>query len=195
MKNRCPGPARPALPLLLALLAALPGCSTEATRATSVYQSEHFRPDETFSRLFDAPAATTCEAARRALLSQGYVITTAGADMVNGLKRFQPDGSLHVEITFNVTCTPEARESQLSTAFVNAVQDRYALKKASNSASLGVPALGSLSIPVSSSDDSMVKVGSETIPAGAFYDRFFALVQRYVREQTCGDAEGEGCVR
>jgi hypothetical protein len=66
------------------------------------------------------------------------------------------------------------------------VQERYALKKASTSASVGLP-VGSFSIPLSSSDDSLVRVGSETIPAGSFYDRFFALVQRYVREQACGD--------
>ena len=37
---------------------------------------------------------------------------------------------------------------------------------------------GSLSSPLSASEDSLVKVASETIPAGAFYDRFFALMQR-----------------
>jgi hypothetical protein len=43
-----------------------------------------------------------------------------------------------------------------------------------------VSAIGSLSLPVSSSDDSLVKVASETIPAGAFYDRFFGLIERYL---------------
>jgi hypothetical protein len=93
---------------------------------------------------------------------------------------------MHVEINFTVTCAADPREPKLSTAFVNAVQERYALKKASTSASVGLP-VGSFSIPLSSSDDSLVRVGSETIPAGSFYDRFFALVQRYVREQACGD--------
>ena len=44
----------------------------------------------------------------------------------------------------------------------------------------GVGALGSLSLPLTASDDSMVKVASETIPAGQFYDRFFALIERYL---------------
>lgn len=170
--------------LLLALAAT--GCSTETRKAASVYQNEHFKADETYSRLFDADAASTCEAARLALLSQGYVINTSSKDVVTGNKRFQPDGEMHVEINFTVTCAADPREPKLSTAFVNAVQERYALKKASTSASVGLP-VGSFSIPLSSSDDSLVRVGSETIPAGSFYDRFFALVQRYVREQTCGD--------
>ena len=45
-------------------------------------------------------------------------------------------------------------------------------------ASVGVAAIGSVSIPLTSSEDSLVKVASETIPAGPFYDRFFALMQR-----------------
>ena len=37
-----------------------------------------------------------------------------------------------------------------------------------------------LSLPFSSSSDSMVRVGSETITTDAFYDRFFELVRRYL---------------
>jgi hypothetical protein len=43
-----------------------------------------------------------------------------------------------------------------------------------------VSAIGSVSLPLSSNDDSLVKVASETIPAGEFYDRFFQLVDRYL---------------
>ena len=39
-------------------------------------------------------------------------------------------------------------------------------------------------MPLSSTDDSLVKVASETIPAGEFYDRFFTLMQRMLRENT-----------
>jgi hypothetical protein len=56
------------------------------------------------------------------------------------------------------------------------------LKRNPNSASVGVNAIGSVSIPLGSSEDSLVKVGSETIPAGDFYDRFFALMDRFLRE-------------
>ena len=149
-----------------------------------VYQNEKFQADETFSRLFDAPAASTCEAARRALLSQGYVLAMTKPDALQATKNFQPEGSMHVQISFNVMCLPEGRAGQISTAYVNAIQDRYTVKKSSNSASLGVSALGSVSIPLSSNEESLIKVGSETIPAGPFYDRFFVLMGRYLREQT-----------
>jgi hypothetical protein len=64
--------------------------------------------------------------------------------------------------------------------FANALQDRYALKKSNTSASLGVGVLGSVSMPIGSSDDSMVKVASETVTAAQFYDRYFALVESYL---------------
>ncbi len=35
-------------------------------------------------------------------------------------------------------------------------------------------------MPIGSSDDSMVKVASETVTAAQFYDRYFALVESYL---------------
>lgn len=148
----------------------------------SVYQHERFQSDETFSRLFDANVQDTCEAARRALLSQGYIITASRSDAIAGAKRFQPEGEVHIEISFTVVCVPEGPDGVLATAFVSAQQDRYALKKVPNNTSVGVGVFGSISVPLSSSEDSLVKVGSETIPAGGFYDRYFALMQRLLAD-------------
>lgn len=171
---------------LAAAAALLAGCAWQPGlgngRTPSVYQDERFQPDETFSRLFDAGVADTCEAARRALLSQGYVVSTARPDVINGSKRFQPEGAVHMEISFTVVCVPEGAGGAVSTAYVSAQQDRYVIKRASTSTSLGVGALGSISVPLSSSEESLVKVGSETIPAGPFYDRYFALMQRLLAD-------------
>ncbi len=136
---------------------------------------EQFGSTATYSRLFDASAAQTCEAARRALLSQGYIINTAREDLVDGHKSFQPEPEAHLQM-----CAPESLDKSVSLAFVTALQDSYTLKKSNNSASLGVGAIGSVSLPFSSSNDAMVKVGSETISTDAFYDRFFDLVKRYL---------------
>jgi len=175
---------RPVISLLAC--AALSGCGWQPGAASrwqhSVYQQERFQRDETFSRLFDASVADTCEASRRTLLSQGYIITSARADAIGGSKRFQPEGEVHVEISFTVVCVPEGSSGRLSTAYVTAQQDRYAVKKVSSNTSLGVGALGSISVPFSSSEESLVKVGSETIPTGQFYDRYFALMQRLLSD-------------
>ena len=170
----------------IALLGLLTACATEPGRV-AVYQSEGFAADETFSRLFDASVEATCEAARRALLSQGYRLTTHKDDFISGSKSFQPEGEVHVQIVFNVVCASVGVGGQLATAYVNAVQDRYTLKKNPNSASFGVAAIGSLSIPLTASGDSLVKVASETIPAGRFYDRFFALMLRNLPGPIGGD--------
>ncbi len=159
----------------------LPGCSSPSTREQGDRpQQEQFGTTTTHSRDFGAPGGATCEAARRALLSQGYVISLADADHVNGKKNFQPDAATHLEVEFHVVCAPADKQGRKSIAFVNALQDRYALKKSNNSASLGVGVLGSVSLPFASSDDAMVRVASETISTQTFYDRFFALVDRYL---------------
>ncbi len=183
---------RPAL--LLITCAALSGClsacgwqpGAAGRWQDPVYQQERFQRDETFSRLFDASVEEACEASRRALLSQGYIITTARTDTIGGSKRFQPEGATHVEISFTVVCVPEGGSGKLSTTFVTAQQDRYAIKKVSSNTSLGVGALGSISVPFSSSEESLVKVASETIPAGQFYDRYFALMQRMLADLRSG---------
>lgn len=167
--------------VLLAGCGSLGGAS--AARKNSVYQNERFQADETFSRLFDASVEDTCEAARRALLSQGYVINLASPESISGSKRFQPEGEVHVEISFTVVCVPEGGSGKVATAYVSALQDRYNVKRSANSTSLGVSAIGSISVPLSSTSESLVKVASETIPAGQFYDRFFALMQRLVKDQ------------
>jgi len=141
---------------------------------------EAFNSTSTYSRMFDATPAKTCEAARRALLSQGYVITIAKDDLVLGQKSFQPDAESHLQMEIRVVCAPESKNGDISIGFVTALQDRYALKKTSNSASLGLSVLGSVSLPFSSGDDSLVKVASETISSEAFYDQFFNLVHRYL---------------
>ncbi len=176
------------LPVLLSAAATLAGCSMGSAQKLSVYQREGFSNTEAYARLFDASAAATCEAARRALLSQGYLISTLRPDSVSASKSFQPEGEVHVQITFHVACLPEGPSGRVATAFVSAIQDRYTLKKSSNSASVGVNAIGSLSIPLGASGDSLVKVGSETIPAGTFYDRFFGLMNRFVSETAADEA-------
>lgn len=141
---------------------------------------ENFASVATYSRLFDAPPTHTCEAARRALLSQGYLVHSAMADQVEGTKHFQPDVESHLQITIRVVCVPEAASGHISLGFVTAVQDRFTLKKVSNSASLGVGAIGSVSLPMAAGSEAMIKVGSETIAAAGFYDSFFDLVHRFL---------------
>jgi len=162
---------------LALVLAGVAGCSSNNK---AVYEHENFADSGAFSRNYAANDAAPCEAARRALLSQGYIITSADPKQISGHKSFQQSGDDHLEITFNVVCTDGGASDHRSTMFANALQDRYALKKLNNSASLGVGVLGSVSMPIGSTDDSLVKVASETVSSAKFYERFFALVEVFL---------------
>ncbi|WP_214508981.1 DUF2242 domain-containing protein [Pseudomonas brassicacearum] len=162
---------------LALVLAAAAGCSS---KKAAIYEHENFDDSGTFSRTYPVSDAATCEAGRRALLSQGYIITSSDPKLVSGHKSFQQTGDTHMEISFNLVCAEDGGTGHRATMFANALQDRYALKKTNNSASLGVGVLGSVSMPIGSSDDSMVKVASETVSAAKFYERFFALVELFL---------------
>ena len=165
----------------LALAGALAGCASEPMK--KVRLQEDFSSTATYSRLFDATPTQTCEASRRALLSQGYMINNVRADLVEGQKSFQPEAEVHLQMLIRVVCVPESADHGISLGFVTALQDRYALKKSANSASLGVGALGSVSLPLAATNDSMVKVGSETISTDSFYENFFDLVKRFLQSE------------
>ena len=173
-----------ALAGLLCACAGPPGAGVEAPEA--------FDSGATYSRTYAALEAQTCEAARRTLLSQGYVISLATAEQVRGRKNFQPTPEAHVEVEFNVVCARSGDAARRTIAFVNAVQERYALKKSNSSASVGVGAFGSLSLPFTGSDESLVKVASSTITSAPFYDRFFQLVERYLAGDPGQRIEPEG---
>jgi hypothetical protein len=162
---------------LVSLSSLLTGCGTSYNKLPS---QEKFGSAETYSRSFDTPPAQTCEAARRALLSQGYVINTSSGSLVSGQKSFQPEVESHLQLEIRVVCVPDGKDGKMSIGFVTALQDRYAIKKSNNSASLGVGVIGSVSLPFSSSSDSLVKIGSETIVSVPFYDSFFNVVKQYL---------------
>ncbi|HQQ71492.1 MAG TPA: DUF2242 domain-containing protein [Alicycliphilus sp.] len=183
----------PAAVVALLAGAALLGCARMPESMPGLERSAQFTPNDFDSasmhtRHVLASQANTCEAARRALLSQGYLVNTATADTVAGRKYYQPQHDVHYEVEMRVVCAPEGQGDARTSAFASALQDRYVIKKVNNSASLGVGGLGSLSVPVSAIDDTLVKVGSETISDAQFYERFFQLFQRYVRLAPSGSA-------
>lgn len=178
----------------LAMLLAAAGLAACSTTSRTVSIQEEFASTDIHAHSFAGTDKATCEAARRALLSQGYVIHEANASLVRGRKNFQPGADVHVQIEFHVVCAPDSKGSNSTTAFANAVRDRYSLRKSSTSASLGVPALGSVSVPFGMSDESLVKVASETIASKQFYERFFALVERYFDDSSVSEESAAGSV-
>ncbi|WP_115512596.1 DUF2242 domain-containing protein [Xanthomonas arboricola] len=166
---------------LLGALATLVGCG--GSKGDTMLMRESFNSDDTYSRSVAASSPQACEAARRVLLSQGYAVTRADAAAVEGSKNFQlKEADQSEQLNLRISCaTQDGGKEQI---FVSALQDRYALKKSSTSASVGVGVLGSLSLPVGSSGDSLVRVSSTTVQDAAFYKRFFERLNSYLPKVT-----------
>ena len=177
-------PLRRAAPLILILLggcAALPESVSGLDRPLPAFTPNDFDSASIYMRHILASQEQTCEAARRALLSQGYVVQSASPELVTARKFYQPTADTHYTVEMRVVCAAEDGQDGRASAFASAVQDRYVIKKVNNSASLGVGGLGSVSLPFSATEDNLVKVGSETISDARFYASFFQLFERYVR--------------
>ncbi|WP_233272743.1 DUF2242 domain-containing protein [Paraburkholderia acidisoli] len=168
-------------PLRFAALAAVAVALAACSSAKPKFQEDQLLSNgpNQFSRSFAYGSADACEASRRALLSQGYMTTMTHNDTVDANKNFQPTVDQHIVVEVHVVCTAgDATNSSM--VYVNAIQNGYALKKSDTSASVGLSILGSVSLPIRSNSDEMVKISSETIQSGSFYTRFFELVGRYL---------------
>ena len=168
------------LTLAVVLTASLGACSANKAKEEPAPLGETFGADDTYSRTYAVPPATACEATRRALLGQGYVIGKMAPEAVEAIKNFQPEADVHTQLKVLTTCVPQSGGGSI--VFINAVQDRYALKSQSNSASVGVGMLGSVSLPVpmGSGNANLVRVGSNTVQNQDFYRRLFDRVNFYL---------------
>lgn len=138
-----------------------------------VHLTERFDPLAPFQYRIPAELERACEAARLALLSQGYATEELRANQIKGSKAFQPEKDNHVLIDFNVVC---AATRTGTTLYANALESRYDLKKTSQAAGISVASVGAISLPWGSSTESLVKVGGQTIADPDFYKRFYELV-------------------
>ncbi|MGJ4730147.1 DUF2242 domain-containing protein [Luteimonas sp. SDU101] len=169
------------MPLLMAFAAlALVACGKDRLRSQAPPLGEVFGAEDTYSRSYPVAPAVACEATRRALLGQGYIIRRMDEDSLEAAKHFQPDSDIHTQLDVRATCVPRVDGSAI--VFINAVQERYALKSQSSSASVGVSMIGSVSVPVpiGGGNANLVRVGSNTVQNQEFYTRLFDRVGFYL---------------
>ncbi len=170
------------------LLLSLCGLLQAACSNNAVYPDESFSYDSLFKLRTDGEVGMACESARRSLLGEGYLIASATSEGVIGRKAYKSEGKENTFIEMNIVCLPEANGS---TVFATGVLSTYALKMSSSSASVGLSALGSISLPIGQSADSLVKVSEETIDDKDFYRRFFAAVDTILSDLKAGKAASE----
>jgi hypothetical protein len=138
-----------------------------------VHLAERFDPQSPYQHFFRAEREASCEAGKRALLSQGYVIDQARPDSLQATKYFQPDHEHTTTLQFSLVCVSAGGGT---VTYANARELRYALKAAGSSAGLSVTGLGSISLPWGANNENLVKVGEATVADPDFYSRFFGLM-------------------
>lgn len=163
-------------PLILsALLFGLSACG-----GLNLHDSEDFSEKTPYWQRYEQGPDQVCEAANLALLSQGYRIAARNGRELIGQKEFQPDKERHALLEFQVSCRVSPQDANKTLLFASATESHFALKESSTSAGLSIPKIGSISLPFSGSADSLVKTKSTTIEDADFYQRFHALVLKYL---------------
>jgi len=163
------------LPIAALLLTA---CATP--QATSKSATTATKPDSPYQKQFSEDAASTCAAANRALLGDGYLTDAIVNDKLKGRKSYRLDSEHTAVVDMTVTCLSNPDGG--SSVYANGLRTIYEMKKSSTSASVGVSVFGSLSLPIGQSADSMVKTTDETISEREFYVTFFAALEHSLNE-------------
>ncbi len=160
---------------MTAVLASVALLTLAACGNNRAYTKDSFSTNSQYQKQVKVDVEAACAGARRALLGDGYIIDTATADNVKGRKAYRADGDRSTFVEMNVVCLPDPMGSTL---YANAVLSTYDVKKSASAASVGVSAIGSVSLPIGQSADSMVKTSEETITDREFYSKFFTVVDK-----------------
>ncbi len=147
--------------------------SLSACGGSDVYRKEDFGKSHAFQRNFAASADAACAAAEFVLLGRGYLLERKAQGEFFARKEFQPEKEANVTIDFSVVCRDLASGSVV---FASAIETRNELKKTTQSASIGIPAAGSISLPWSNNAEALIKVRGKTIEDEKFYSGFFDAV-------------------
>jgi len=155
------------LTLTILLLTACGGTRTYAVK-------EDFQTDTRYRRDFSGAAAPVCEAARRVLQGDGYIVEKSIDHDLVGTKEFSIEENRHALLHLYVTCSPRSKGSTL---FVTATEEHFDVKSSSESTSIGVP-LTPLSISSKREINAQTKTHGETVTDHSFYQRFYRAVEK-----------------
>jgi hypothetical protein len=164
-KMRCQGLSLILISLLLA------SCGGPRSYA----ENEEFRSDPRYHRDFQVAASPLCNAARRVLLADGYVVTEGEGQSLSGGKEFQVEEKYHAILHLYITCDQRAGGSIL---FVTATEEHFDVKTDRQSTTIGAPLVAPITFGSRSETDRQVKIRGETVTERDFYERFYRAVQR-----------------
>jgi hypothetical protein len=158
-------------PLLLLCGLLLTACGGPGTYAGK----EDFQSDSRYRREFTAPAERVCQAARYALMGEGYLVQKGDVSDLIAAKEFQVDEKRQGILRIFVTCRPVGQNTQL---YATATEEHFDIKTNRQTTSIGVPLLSPLSLSTKSETEDQLKTHGETISDRRFYEHFYQAVQR-----------------
>lgn len=170
--------------LLLVLVAMATGCAHGRHHEAD----QRFTAAAPFSKTISGPGDAVCWSVKRALLSQGYMLDRmSDSGVLTGTMDSQPKPKLNVTIHFQATCADNRNGTSI--VFATATREESQLQKMKQSTSAGIgPA--TVTMPAGSAKVLGV-VRRETIQDPAFYNGFFALVERFVAQEPRSYGTGE----
>ena len=157
--------------LVSLLLIALAACGGPPRYAPN----EEFAADARHHRDFSTNAAALCDAARRVLLGDGYLVTRSEDQSLVGGKEFQVEEQQHAILNVYVSCE---RRASGSTLYVTATEEHFDVKTTRQSSSIGFPMVAPIYYGTQSEANGQVKTRGETVSESGFYERFYRAVQR-----------------
>ena len=153
------------------LLIVLAGCGGPQRYAPD----EDFSSDSRYRRNFQASAPALCDAARRVLLGDGYIVTRSESQSLVGGKEFQIKERQHAILNIYVNCEQRGGGSIL---FVTATEEHFDVESIRQSSSIGFPLVAPIYYSTQNEADRQVKIRGETVSEREFYERFYRAVQR-----------------
>ena len=163
------------------LLATLPVLLAACGGDTAHYRGEDFAGDNSHRREFSVSAANLCNASRRVLLGDGYVLEAAAeatAPRLVGTKEYREEKNRHSVLQVHVACEGGTTGATL---FVTAVEHHYDVTTSRQSTGIGIPMVGPVTVNTKSESEGQVKTGGETVTDRDFYERFFRAVQQELK--------------
>lgn len=137
--------------------------------------NEEFTGDARHQRDFSSDVATLCDAAKRVLLGDGYLVTRGEDQRLIGGKEFQVAEQQHAMLNVYVSCE---RRAGGSTLYVTATEEHYDVKTTRQSSSIGFPMVAPIYYGTQSEANGQVKTRGETVAERGFYERYYRAVAR-----------------
>jgi uncharacterized protein DUF2242 len=160
---------------LLVVAVALTGCGGK-----KMVHEETFEPNTPFSARLEGSGDVVCWSVKHAFLNQGYMLDRSGDSVIlTGTKDFQPDDDTNVTLHLQTTCVDN--RDGTSTVFASATRETSKMQNVKQSFQAGV-SFATVTLPAGS--EKVLRVAKrETIQDPKFYDRFYALVKEFAKEE------------